>query len=383
MDWKERIDSIEFTIITGDGREFKPRMISSVMELVFNTRDFMYLDQQGTYVARKEAQSEVFPLEFWFIGDSHVDDMQQFWKSSLDKRSWVLKSPFFDEINVQVSALKFEPFFNRTIITGQAKRTLPEQLPETKKDLTNDIKQSIISVDNNVIANIEVTNIVSAESSIGTINTNFNKLPNTNNDVVALKDKVRDCTNSLNSVLEKPVQFNESLKALLKFPLDVRNEINTSLNSCLDAINELLNIASTDISLFDLHSTILITSSLELSIDANYNTRNEVNNAQSLLVQMYELQRGTFEQYEYEQDNSNVFELSVILAKTLGRLNEIAFNAKQERRIIADKNASPILYCHKYYGTSDDNLERFIRENNLDLDEYLEISQGRELVYFV
>ena len=383
MSWKDRLQEIPYTIVTGDGKEWFPQFTKSIVELTFNTRDFLYVDERGTYVKRKEAQGESFPIEFLFEGDDHVETFLAFKESSKDNRSWTLKSPYFDDIIVQPISLRFENVYNITTVTGQVKETLPVQLPEDQLDLTNDIEESIVAVNNNVISSVQPSSVANTKTSINAIETNYNSLPNTNEQVTALKDKVRECVNFATSVLEKPVQFNDSVKALIRFPLDVENETKTSLLNCQNAINDLVLLASTDPGLFDLHSTVLLTSSMELAIKGNYNTRQEVVDSQNILVSMYETQRDAFESNVYEPNNIAGFDLSVILAKTLGRLNEIAFNAKQERSIIAEYDASPIIFCHRFYGTSDKNLERFIRENNLTLDEHIQIKQGRELVYYV
>lgn len=381
--WKERLADVPFTITTGDGKQYTPQMTQSVVELTFNSRDFLYLNIDGTYVGRKNAQGEVFPLEFWFTGDDHIDTLQAFLLSTKDNRAWTISHPFYDELTVQVSGLRAVSNFNQTIVTAMTRATLPKQLPEDNQDLSKDIENLSIEIEDSVVNSIEPNSVVNSQSVITSIGTNYSSLPNSAENVVTLKDKVRTVTGVVTQVLDYPVQFNDSLKALLKFPLDVETEVRSSLNSCKAAILDLVSLASTDPGLFDLNSTILITSSMNLAIAGSYNNISEVIEVQSILVDMYETQRETFESIEYEPENEKTFSTSVILAKSLGRLNQIAFSAKQERIVNADRDGSPILFCHRYYGTSDDNLERFIRENNLTIDEHLQIKQGRELVYYV
>lgn len=279
--------------------------------------------------------------------------------------------------------MRFESQFGQTVVSGLVKHTLPNQLPDQQQDLTKDIKNATIEIDQEVVSNVEAINVTTSTLSINVIATNYDNLPNTQEGVVFLKDKVRDATNLATQILSKPVEFNESLKALIKFPYEIAGEVKSSILSCKNALIELVSLAESDIGLFDLNSTILLTSSMEIAIDANYKYRGEVSEVQSLIVEMYELQRTTFEDNKYEAESNNVLSLSIILSKTLGRLNEIAFNSKQEIIVKNNYSASPIIFCHEYYGTSDDAFDRFCDENKLTVDERILISSGKELVYYV
>ncbi len=44
-----------------------------------------------------------------------------------------------------------------------------------------------------------------------------------------------------------------------------------------------------------------------------------------------------------------------------------------------------ILLSHKFYGSdeNDDNLQKFIDTNNIGLNELLNISKGRKVIYYI
>lgn len=383
MKWKDRLRDIIFTIKTGDGKIYTPQITRSVVELAFNTRDFMYLNQKGTYVARKEAKGEVFPIEFWFSGDDHVEQFTAFKESSKDKRAWIVSHPFYDEILVHPTQLRFESYFGQTVVTGTLKHTLPEKLPEKTKDLEQDVKNTNIQIEQNVINNVAAESVSASQDSIISIATDYNNLPNSNEDSVALKNLARDATNTAAQLLQKPVEFNYSLVALIKFPLAVANETKVNVKACENAILNLIKLAATDVNLFDIHSSAFFTSATDIAITGKYETRDDVVSTQKTIINIFVIQRDTFEAYDYEQDSNKAFDMYLNLSKTIERLNEIAFNAKQERKEKADKTASPIVFCHQYYGTSDESWEKFKMENKLTIDEHLLIRQGRELVYYV
>jgi len=385
MNWQDRLDSIVFTIITGDNKSFTPVMAETSNDLPFNTKDLMYLNRAGGFVNAGEAGIEQYEFTFWFIGDNHVEDMLEFKKSSKNKNPWKITHPFFGELQVQVESLRIASSYGQTYFVARTKETIDEELPEINVNLESDIKNNNIEIENSLTQNIEVNSLSAGLSSISTLSTNYNSLPNSNSSINELKNKVIEVTGALQNVISKPVEFNESLKALIRFPIEQAASLKSAIVSCKNAILEMASLITSDPNLYDINSSILITTVTESAISADYKTWSEVNEVIRLILEMYNSQILTFESANYIQNNEVSFALSVSISKTLGRLNQIAFNAKQERFIVAGKTANPILYAVEFYGNKniDDSLKRLIDENKLSVDEMIQIKYGRELVYYV
>ena len=87
----------------------------------------------------------------------------------------------------------------------------------------------------------------------------------------------------------------------------------------------------------------------------------------------------------YVPDFESINEMETIVSLSVANLYIIAFEAKQERTFINDKDSNAILLSHKFYGTDTDDakLEYFIETNNIGLNEILNIRKGREILFYV
>jgi hypothetical protein len=83
-------------------------------------------------------------------------------------------------------------------------------------------------------------------------------------------------------------------------------------------------------------------------------------------------------------DTGEVYQqLQEAVALITGVLVELSFTLKQERRIILDRNRTIIDLVAEFYGSIDDQLDFFIRTNELTGSEIIEVPKGREIVYYV
>jgi hypothetical protein len=69
----------------------------------------------------------------------------------------------------------------------------------------------------------------------------------------------------------------------------------------------------------------------------------------------------------------------------LSQLFVIAVGAQQQRRYVLSVDSNPIILSHRFYGPSEDdsNLDRFISQNNIGINEILQLKKGREVIYYV
>jgi len=101
------------------------------------------------------------------------------------------------------------------------------------------------------------------------------------------------------------------------------------------------------------------------------------------LNNIYNSTLNNFDSTGYVQDSSLAFNLDLMVNLSLSGLYEIAFNSRQERKVLIDKNENIITLAYKYYGAGDELLQTFIQQNNISLDEYLVLKKGREIIYYV
>ena len=105
----------------------------------------------------------------------------------------------------------------------------------------------------------------------------------------------------------------------------------------------------------------------------DYITRTDVVNVITILNEMNSLFFQTFDSV----DPQIAFDLDRQYNITVSSLYDIAFNSKQERSIILDSDSNMVILAHEYFGSTDADLKSFINLNELKIDEYLQIKQGR------
>ena len=144
MSWKDNIENIELTIVTGDNEVFKPLYTTSSQDIEFNVSEFNFIELEGTLVTRKKVKSQKIPLNIIFQGDDHIDIAEKFLESSKDPRYWTVTHPIIGEIyghpasinkiNDDLNTVVFNIDFWETILPGEIKsaKIYPLELIESK-----------------------------------------------------------------------------------------------------------------------------------------------------------------------------------------------------------------------------------------------------------
>jgi hypothetical protein len=97
----------------------------------------------------------------------------------------------------------------------------------------------------------------------------------------------------------------------------------------------------------------------------------------SLKVSVYDVNN------TYNPDATLQSELDSLVNYTVSHLYLMSFETKRERIVITDKKSNAILLVHRYLGMDDDdnNLDEFIKTNNLKLLDLFTIPKGTEIRY--
>ena len=85
----------------------------------------------------------------------------------------------------------------------------------------------------------------------------------------------------------------------------------------------------------------------------------------------------------YNQDATVQSELASLVSYTVANLYSLSFDTKRERIVYTDKNTNVVLLVHRYLGLdeSDENIEEFVKTNNIKLEELFSIEKGRMIKY--
>ena len=398
MTWLNRLNNVELEVITGDGKIFKPLWNNARKEINYNTEGFDFVEVDGTFVDREEQSGRQFPILFIFKGEDCIEQSNEFELSAKDKRPWTIKHPFYDDLLVQPLNLTFDnSLYNIVRITGTVWETITTKFPEDEvlpgQTVTNLKAESDIQVATSFTTNVpnpSVNLVEPAGKAIANINKNYLNLPVLEDDIKLLKDLTRKASGAAQNLLNDVDRFITSTIALINFPFQIVQGLQFKIQKVKDSIDELFDIfdMTNDEQQF-LYEAVVTTSLTEISeISVNpessdYETRIEVSEAFNLLNETYDLVLSNFDSIDFVQDAFLAQQLDVIVNFSLSNLYEIAFESKQERTIFIEKDDNIVNLAHRFFGPGDDNLEIFIKQNEITLPEYLEVKKGREIIWYV
>lgn len=398
MSWKDNIELIEFELITGDGKSWFPKWTTSVKNVNFNSEGFNFVGVDGTYVARERQQGAQYPIELYFDSEDHLDIAYNFDISSRNKGVWTINHPIFGQVICQPLSLSYDSSgLSFTKITGTVWETLTEKYPRQVQNISRTVGQLYIEVQSIilgkstpeseitesevVVGDIDESSIATAESTIDIIDKSYSILPQINEQTVWLKNKIRDCSASAQELLQTPIRYIQQLQALIEFPFEIEQNIVSKINELKNVVDELIYIG--DLSLFESTASSIFSFANYLAVNSKYSKNKDVADTVSLLKSMNDSINQYYESNGIIQNFKVSQKIDLIYNYSISNLYEIGLSSKQERSIILEYDSNPVLLTHRFYRFSDDNLDRFVSENNLSISELLFIPKGRLIVWYV
>lgn len=413
MSWVSKIQT-EMVITTGDGKQYKPTWLNAEKDIQYNVSFFEFSNIDGTLVQRKRVKGTRFSLEIHFIGDNHLDVSEAFEISSRDKRAWTIQHPLYGNLIVQPIGLKFDnKSYNITKITGVVVQTIKDEFPNTSVLPTDQVLQSKSDTDAftsgnyaNSNKNPSLDDISEMDVLVDNYDSTFTKLMQTddeNNKFQLLLSQARSAIIRANT---DPLTAAKALQDVVDFPsklvrsvnsrvVELQNEFTRYTNSFDNLV--LGTITRTTRLLYELQGAALI---LGLAVarstpetDSDYPTRAKVleeidfmlNFYNTYLVKLDEFQTDTADEPDSFVPNSDsMFNVDKTVNEAVSNLFDIAFNARQQRTVILERDSNIINLTHRFYGLADEvNIATFMENNNIGISEILNIRKDRELTYLV
>ena len=398
MSWKDNIETIEFELITGDGKSWFPKWTNSVKNVNFNTDGFNFIGINGTYVAREKQQGAQYPIELYFDGDDHLDVAYNFDISTQNKNPWIINHPVFGQIKVQPLSLSYDSSgLSYTKITGTVWETLTIKYPRQVQNITKSVGQVYIEIQSIIlgketpesetvesevlVGDLDSTSVSTATDTVDIIETKYNIMPQTNEQAVWLKNKIRECSASIQELIQTPIRFIGQLQSLIEFPFEIEQNIVSKINELKNVLDDLINIG--DLSLFESTSASIFSFANYMAVNSKYGKNKDVADTITLLKSMNDSILNYYETNGIIQDFALSQKSDLILNLTIANLYEIGLSSKQERTVILEYDSNPVLLTHRFYRFSDENLDRFVSENDLTMNELLFIPKGRLIRWYV
>lgn len=410
MSWIDKIKT-DYIITCGDGVQFKPLWLTASKEVEYNIAEFEFPNVSGTLVKRTLPKGRRYAIQIYFQGEDNLDQADAFEKSADDSRAWVIQHPFYGSITVQPTGLKRDNTeynvsqFRMTVI-----ETITEENPKVVVNLVGTINATKLALDEALIAAMQETPtqedvILLDQTNNGlfekgkkltkALEAYFNAFKKANAAIRVATSKPLAAMRAIQSVINAPALFVASVKSRKELIVDQFNSLLTSIPNSVASLN------SSSKRIFELNASALISSLAIVAISpqpGDYNTRKDVLDLidtlidpdtgvyNVLLKKLDELQTangGTPNSYMPNAESMAL--LNNLLNYTISNLFALALNGKQERSYVCEDDTNAILLTHRFYGldSNDENLARFIQNNNIGLSEILEIRKGRTVIYYV
>lgn len=389
MSWKDNIENIELTIVTGDNEIFKPLYTTSSQDIEFNVSEFNFIELEGTLVTRKKVKSQKIPLNIIFQGDDHIDIAEKFLESSKDPRYWTITHPIIGEIyghpasinkiNDDLNTVVFNIDFWETILPGQIKnaKVYPLELIESKNfeliefgslnlilDQKPELKSLVIKIQSRYDVLIDKTNIDKYKGSIA------------------------DSMIGIDKLLSEPQKAIRNISNLIQFPAYIQGSIKIRVNIVKSILDDILEILPKNKMVYSIFGGAVIAAIAQIILKPSENdfiTRSQVREQFNILSETYDLFLNKVDDGSFQQDFQEAITLNEIVINTLYYLYDVSFDAKQERYDIVESDTNLILLTHKYMGLDfeDKNLNTFRELNGIKNKNLFIVKKGRKITYLV
>lgn len=404
MSWKNRLENKKFTIQTGDGKVYEPLWKNGSKGKEYNFSRFEFINVKGSLIDKKEAQSNSYPLTFWFNGDDNIEKSDDFEKSCDNPNPWTINHPFYGTLKGQpVSLNRNDNSYGVTEITVTFWESISDDYPEDRNSIVD-----------NVSERSSLVNQLAASSYISKSSPKSSDIPNVKSSIKiasARFDADSENFNEYKQLIDKSVQNVDSLVAdtslaissaqrVLDFPAKFKRSIRDKISSIKSAYEQIKLILNQDNKqskhYFESQASTLLTTFAQSAvnpIDDDYVVRSDVENVNSEFLDLYNDYLLTLDNSQvnindidnaYSPDTALQQSLINLVTYTSQALFDLGFSAKQERIFIVDRDTNLIVLTHKFLGLDPDdrNIEIFKRINVIRLNEIFKIKKGRLIKYY-
>lgn len=404
MSWIERIKN-ELTITCGDGKQFTPNYLNPKKSIKYNLAQFNFPNIAGTLVKRKAPQGTVFPVEFYFQGEEHLETAKAFEESARDPRPWKLSHPYYGDLIVQPASLEFDNAqHNVTKVSGTVLETTEKVRPTAVESPVEKVMNAKVETDA-IVAEAYANTVVPISSDIiemelqnetlfaqaqalstGDIGAEYFNAFNTASSAIA---------QATNAPLAAMRRIQSMITAPSLFAASVRDRINLLTSQFETMVATVANLTTPNQKRqFQAAGGTMMTTMAQAAVNGNYATTTDAlgvmasiaDNFNSYIVSIDQLQTVNASTPEsYVPDLNAIMAVENLTNTAISNLFNIALNSQQERFVFIPYDSNPVILTHQFYGldNADENLQRFIETNNLGLNELINITAGTRIVYYV
>lgn len=401
MDWEERVKNL-FSIKTGDGKLYYPLQKGGDKEREFNTSSFEFINVYGTLVDRKKPAGAKFNLVFYFEGADNIDQADEFESSCEDPRQWAVEHPFYGTILGQPLSIKRDDSsLNITEITVPFWESISPDYPFSNfstKDNTMDMHRTAMYA-LSIAAKDVVYAPVDIQSHADSLTTMATQLtPLTDNSTYAdFQNALNSGLQAIDKLLAEPLAAIQQVQNFLDLPATYIRAIEGRvaeyeaiywrLKESIETVADKKYYEAMAGTVLSLISVVLVT-----PITGDYILVSDVQGWFNKLGTLYNDYLQTLDEIGISvYDVNNAFtpdataqkELNTLINYTLANIYSFSFGAKTERIVVVTKDTNVILLVHRYLGldNDDENIDTFVKTNDIKFNELFAIKKGRSVRY--
>ena len=404
MSWRDDLSNVQFEIVTGDKKVWRPLLSQSYEKNVeYSGVQYEFINRVGSLFARRLPKGRTYPLEFSFTGGDNVKVANAFELSARDYRAWRITHPFYGQIQVQPLSLKMvSNGLNSTVISCQVIESIDAKQPKSYPDYRDAIEAKIelLEMRTAELGSIEVLSAKELNILTGSVS----RLGKLVERVVKLESEYKEYKAALNKALNEIDNAMaltngviKSVQQLITLPATIASNIGTRFNMLKEALNSLKDTVTGIVTgayfkklLYNIIGATVVSAMAEAVVtqnDGDFETKAQVEEFITKLVDEYEGYLEVLyglEGEDFTPDHDMALSLHALICETVGSLYQVMFEAKQERVLYPERDTNIILLAHRLYGiASEENMLKVKNTNSIGLSEILNIKKDRPIKYYV
>jgi hypothetical protein len=411
MSWRENIDT-NIVIVCGDGKSFSPLYRISPRSKNYHTAQYNFPNIAGTLVQRRLPESYSQTVDLIFQGPDHLEDIKNFMVSADDPRPWAVYHPMYGNIDVQpISISEDASGLGLTEVRVEWMETIPGVFPNTSIDPQLAVQGGF---ENTNIANAEAYDAavldpspedrVMMQNNIDNVYENGQSLVTEEVEANKFYDLYKRSSAKINEGIDRGAQLATAIITFMTYP----SLFTTSIKARLLLFKRQMIAISNAVTQFNFESQFsayemqagslmsgMANAAVQTNTDQELNSAPEITDAIQALLDSYGLYLTTLDSLQtefaglpgsYTPNPDFATQLDSLVNLAASQLYNVALNAKQERSFVTDVDTNLILLTHRVYGltpNSDQELNEFMNQNGIGINEILQIKKGRRIVYYV
>jgi len=408
MSWVTKIQD-DISIETGDGRVYTPIYSFYKRSFEFNFTEYNYPNIRGSKIDRRLKRSDRYEMMIVFQGADHLDEAKEFLTSAENKKYWLIRHPLFEEFICHPTSLTQDVAgLNTSVITGALIETISDDFPKSEDAPAGFAQDYAVGINNAAEDIFSGPPLSSQEQQLMSEN-----LEDTGEEIkgkIKLQDQLdeyfnlfNEATNAVVNATSFPLKAIQTVRNVYTYPFQLKQTVKDRLTMLVGQFNtvisEITNIVTpNEKKIIETNAGLTLSAMFLTAINPlnsdDYENATDVIGVSDLILDNFNLYISIVDGFQtptndetdsYVPNFDMMYNLFGGIYFVVSNLSEVALHAKQQRIVSLDFDSNIILLTHRFYGldSEDENMDRFIRNNNIGLNELLTLKKGREVIYYV